>query len=274
MSSQAFAVEEPHCQKSSRKVGVSPQRFRRGQVCVVDFTMRWLCAVCCVWIKSLLVCRVRVAVERVRSGGGPLRPPMRRAGRGGASALFGLARTGLARQFWAAAAACMPRRNTVKLKRPSKQLLRRRRNRLKRRRDKLSARRHKPRPENEASKRDARTPLTLDEARVQHAVETQDPAYIAAAQQLYDNIVSTDGRCLKDATNPFPQLMDGRPVKIGRDELLEMDPEMAALRIVDRESRSDRCRRPRVAGSSLNQNACFETCLSSTRAAAMTKRRT
>ena len=102
----------------------------------------------------------------------------------------------------------------------------------------MSARRHKPRPENEASKRDARTPLTLGEARVQHAVETQDPAYIAAAQQLYDNIVSIPMEALLEgsATNPFPQLMDGRPVKIGRDELLEMDPEMAALRIVDPES--------------------------------------
>ena len=145
----------------------------------------------------------------------------------------------LARGYASTAGAQMPRRNTVKLKRPSKQLLRRRRNRLKRRRDKSSARRHAPRPDTLAVKRDALTPLTLGEARVQHAVATQDPAYIAAAQQLYDNITSIPMEALLEgsgAGDPFAQLAGGRPVKIGRAELLEMDPEMEALRVIDPEA--------------------------------------
>lgn len=146
----------------------------------------------------------------------------------------------MSRGYASTAAARMPRRNTVTLKRPSKQLLRRRRNRLKRRRDKSSARRHAPRPETLANERDARAPLTLGEARVLHAVATQDPAYIAAAQQLYNNIVSVPMEALLEGSaaggDPFAQLGAGRPVKIGRSELLEMDPEMAALRVVDPEA--------------------------------------
>ena len=118
----------------------------------------------------------------------------------------------------------MPRRNTVKLKRPSKQLLRRRRNRLKRRRDKASARRHQPKPSTIARKKNAELALSIGEERVQLAIRTQDPAYIAAAKQLYENIESIPMETLLEAAegNQFHQLGSGLPVKISKDELLDL----------------------------------------------------
>lgn len=141
--------------------------------------------------------------------------------------------------YSATPAASMPRRNTVKLKRPSKQLLRRRRNRLKRRRDKTSARRHQPKPSTLARKNDAQLALSIGEERVQLAVQTQDPAYIAAAQQLYENIEAIPMETLLEgsaARGQFAQLGGGGPVAIGKDELLDMDPDAEALRITDPET--------------------------------------
>ena len=82
----------------------------------------------------------------------------------------------------------MPRRNVIKIKRPSKQLKRRRRNRLNRRRDIVSTNRHQMTAANPNHQVNARRILRPKEQLALQNVTSGDPAYAAMVAEAYEDI--------------------------------------------------------------------------------------
>ena len=117
--------------------------------------------------------------------------------------------------------AMMPRRNVVKVKKPSKQLQRRRRNRLKKRRDVVSAKRHEMKPHN--PKIFVERELTVQEKLAQQNILTQDPAYAAMADELYENITNLPMELLLSGGGRT-KLVGGKPSALSREELLDLNP--------------------------------------------------
>ena len=118
------------------------------------------------------------------------------------------------------AAKLMPRRNVVRPKKPSKQLQRRRRARLKRRRDLVSKERHQMK--SHSPKMFAERDLTLEEKATQQSILTQDPAYAAMADELYDDITNLPMELLLSGKGSH--IMSGKPQKLSREDLWDLTP--------------------------------------------------
>ena len=129
----------------------------------------------------------------------------------------------------------MPRRNVIKIKRPSKQLKRRRRNRLNRRRDIVSTNRHQMTAANPNHQVNARRILKPKEQLALQNVTSGDPAYAAMVAEAYEDI----------ADMPMELLVGGNESLVGggknlsnstslsQEDYLELDPRYeASLRLI------------------------------------------